>query len=97
MANICEVCGKELGSPGALGSHMRLHKPKEKRAKKLKANSSSEGALTLIADKLTSLVDKLSNNSSPKLSTCPDCGGELELMRDGPGIWKLKCQRCWSE
>lgn len=28
---------------------------------------------------------------------CPHCGGDLELMSSGPGVYMLKCPQCYKE
>ena len=27
---------------------------------------------------------------------CPQCGGDLELMSSGPGVYMLKCPQCYK-
>ena len=27
---------------------------------------------------------------------CPQCGGDLELMSSGPGLYMLKCPQCYK-
>lgn len=86
MANICEVCNLEFATPAALGSHKRKH-----REPKAKANSSEPIVVKLV-------VEQTPVNSNPQSNPykCLECESPLELMADGPGIYKLRCQKCYE-
>jgi DNA-directed RNA polymerase subunit RPC12/RpoP len=75
----------EFATPAALGSHKRKH-----REPKAKAND-GEVTIRLLVEQAP-IESKQSDDYK-----CPDCGGSLELMKDSPGIYKLRCHKCWSE
>ena len=85
MAYVCEVCSREFGTPGSLGSHMRVHKEP-----RVKANS-GEVTVRILVEQAPS---ESRQDVQPEPYRCPDCGGSLELMHDSPGLYKLRCAVC---
>jgi hypothetical protein len=83
--NTCEICGQDFASPAALGSHMRTHN--RGKAKVSKANG--ETVVRVVVEQAPGA------NQSPA-AICPDCGGQLELMPNGPGLYVLKCRKCYD-
>jgi len=86
MAYVCEECGKEFKTLASLGSHMRIHK-----GAKVKANNSEVTVRVLVEQA------PIESRQDVEPYKCMDCGGSLELMKDSPGIYKLRCHKCWSE
>ena len=77
-------CDFVAHTPASLGSHKRY----KHKIRKPESNS----------DRLCDLLDKIELKvGSSNLSKCPVCGSPLELMLNGPGIYKLKCSKCYEE
>jgi hypothetical protein len=91
--NVCIVCGKEFKSKAGLANHLKSHLRDicDKRDVVVAGNTRTEPVTVRI------VVEQASQPrvTSPQY-TCPECGGDLGLMLDGPGIYKLKCQKCWK-
>ncbi|MHA1287165.1 MAG: hypothetical protein ACTSPB_07135 [Candidatus Thorarchaeota archaeon] len=90
----CEICGITAKNPGALASHRYYAHGKGRAHREL-----SDGYREL-ADEVRTLIGKLnsleSRDSGSELR-CPECGGQLVLVSDGPGLFKFKCIDCWSK
>ena len=86
--NVCEICGQDFASPAALGSHMRTHN--RGKAKVNKANG--ETVVRVVVEQAP---------AEPKehdaAYTCSQCGGVLELMPNGPGLFVLRCPICYGK
>jgi DNA-directed RNA polymerase subunit RPC12/RpoP len=89
MAYVCEICGSEFTTPASLGSHQRVHKGKAK----ARAND-SEVVVRVLVEQVP--IDSRQSDVQSNLYKCPDCGGSLELMKDGPGLYKLRCAVCYQ-
>ena len=90
MAYVCEICGSEFTTPASLGSHQRVHRNKEVKAKV--SGNGSEHVIRVV-------VEQAPVNSDTRSSfyKCPDCNGELSLTGDGIGNYHLRCIHCWKE
>ena len=76
----CGVCGQQCSSPAALGSHQRY-------------------AHGIVGEHGKSIETKAADSARKKVESvlkCPSCNSPLELMSDGPGIYKLRCQKCYE-
>ena len=91
---ICEICGITTKNPGALASHRYYAHGKGRVHKEL-----SDGYRELVEEVRTLIgkLNRLESRDSGSELRCPECGGLLTLMSDGPGIYKLKCIKCWNE
>ena len=90
MANICDVCGKECATPASLGSHQRLHRKKEVKARA--SGNGSEHVIRVVVEQQA----PVNSDTRSSFYKCPDCGGDLTLVGDGVGNYSFRCLRCYE-
>ena len=93
----CELCDFEAKSAASLGSHKRYRHGIEAKGKVAKSQSKVSGFDEGLVKRLEAVVERLESKVEPVALKCPDCGTQLELMKDSPGIFKLQCKKCWEK
>lgn len=98
MEYICDICQSKFKSANALASHRRYKhsiKGKSRVSEFSKGVEKNSEKIDLILEEIRGLkgINKI---ESLIFYPCPDCGSSLKLMKDGPGIFKLKCEKCFE-